>query len=82
MNPAPLKRGDLVRLLDKPIPTNHIPAEVEVELAGAAGFKLKDHMRMFPWFERDKTWTSDKLDRIDATKDQFSKAVHGGERTT
>jgi hypothetical protein len=77
MADTPLKKfDDSVRLVDAP------DEKTEIEHAGPAGFKLKNHMRMFPWFERNRTWTSDKLDRIDATRTQFSNAAKCGERTT
>lgn len=66
-----LQRGDKVRLLSAP------QREAEIEVAGAAGFKVKDRMAMFPWPERGQTWSSDQLDRIDAAKTQFNQTARG-----
>jgi hypothetical protein len=76
MSDTPLKRHDTSVILMAN------PSEVtEIEHAGPAGFKLKNHMRMYTWIERGKTWNSATLDRIDATKDQFSRAAKGGGKT-
>jgi hypothetical protein len=83
MSDTPLKRGDVVRILaDDPVPPSEKPPELEIEVAGRAGFKVKKRLQMFPWFERNITWSSDLLDRLDKTKDQFSRAATGCERNT
>ena len=76
MADTPLKKfDDSVRLVAIP------DEKTEIEHAGPAGFKLKNHMRMYPWHERGKTWISDKLDRIDSTREQFSNAATVGGKT-
>jgi hypothetical protein len=70
----PLTRCDKIRLVAEP------KKELEVETVGVAGIRVKDRMAVLWWHERGTVWTSDKLDRLDATKTQFQLAATGGER--
>ena len=86
MSTTPLKAGDRVTLL-------HDQASREIARAGAAGFTVWTSdavvgmrgrnvgLTVYRWHDRGVTWQSDTLDRIDATKTQFSEAVHGGGKT-
>ena len=67
---TPLKRGCEVKLLDEPgQPT------AEIEATGAAGFKPKGRMRSLWWGDRNKTWSSEELDRMDQRRERFKPAA-------
>lgn len=68
-----LKRGDHVTLI------GFGPAVVE--RAGQAGFTVAERMTVFRWTDRGKTWASEKLDRQDATREQFKQAARSGGRS-
>jgi hypothetical protein len=86
MSTTPLKAGDVVKLL----PSGE---QREIACAVAAGFKAwtadaivgmggrKVGMTVYRWHDRGVSWQSDKLDRIDSTRTQFSNAVHDGGKT-
>lgn len=67
-----LKRGDQVKALDE----EGTPL-IEIESTGALGFKLKGRLTTRWWADRNKTWSSEKLDRLDATKEQFKQTATG-----
>ena len=70
----PLKKGytSVVNLAD--------PREAtEIERVGEAGFKLKNHLMVYYWIERGKTWSSSTLDRCDENQTRFREAATGGE---
>jgi hypothetical protein len=81
MKDSRLHRGDKIRILsDAPNPVTGVRPEREVEYHGMASIKVKGRWETLPWHERGITWRCDKLDRLDAKKDEFSKAATGGER--
>jgi hypothetical protein len=76
-----LIKGDHIRLIED----GPGAPEREIEYPGLASIKIKNRMKPVAWEDRGITWTSDKLDRMDRTKGEFTKAATGGEgseRTT
>jgi hypothetical protein len=71
MTNYPLKRGNTIRLREDPT------TEIEIENAGGAGIKVKGKLSVLWWSDRGKTWTSDKLDRQDAVRAEFTSAATG-----
>lgn len=85
---GPLRRGDFVHLLKNKrkykFPDNRASVfqgeeydECEITQAGVAGFRVSNDSTVYWWHDRGKTWSSLKLDRLDSTKDQFSKQAKG-----
>lgn len=66
-----LKRGDTVHLLSPE------DKDAEVRKVGSAGFSVFASLEAYWWTDRGKTWSSEKLDRMDATKHSFSEAAKG-----
>jgi hypothetical protein len=76
-----LPRGATVTLVHERInPINGKRPDREIVYAGRAGFTLKGGGPTYWWHERGITWASERLDHLDATKQQFRAAATGGRK--
>lgn len=68
-NIFPLHKGDVVCV---------VPDDgdvCQVTKVGPAGFTVRGHATVYRWHNRGKTWTSVRLDRLDAAKLELDKAA-------
>lgn len=83
MSATPLKAGDTVTLLhERPHRVTGTRPEHEIGYAGVVGFVLKGGGFTYYWHDRGIVWASEKLNRLEATKDRFSRTANGEGKTT
>jgi len=86
--PGPLQPGERVHLLKNKrkyiFPENRISVfqgdevdESEISYVGAAGFRVRGEPATYWWYDRGETWSSLKLDRMDAARDRFNERTKG-----
>ena len=77
MSVTPLKAGDRVKLLHEYPDRPAARPDHAIGYAGGVGFTLKGGGPTYYWHDRGVTWSSETLDRIDATKLKFTEAAKG-----